>query len=540
MRRPLRVFSLAVLGVMVFAGTASAQRLELRWQKDFPKSVSWYVRTSAGVLLVKSGKSLMAVDGRDGRELWSLEDLRMSSTSLGDMTGVLDRGMNVLEVPGMGVLLLNAAKVPGNAERRLIALNLMTGEKLWDAPPVDIMMTAIPLYERGQIVIVSRRVQKKIYATEVAGAAMAGEFGPLVMSMLPFLYRFELERLDLATGKVQWNEEYLRTFSPGATSVSAFGDHLYIYFGDRFLGCVDLANGKVLWEDGAKPLRAGGVPLPLEMANGRLIYTSKDVQAVDPDTGKTVWTIEKLGKVTGIFAHDGLAVALGEKRMAAVDTASGVERWRVKTHGHTTNLLWEKGTDTLLYMDWKGLHRVERTTGKSLLDAPLQIDTPPHYLRMASPESVVAIGYRETDCFDTKTGKKRFAEDQLNAVFPGDASLDAWPLPEEGQGEIRMVSVPADAGEWESIQRRTLLPAAELEQLKESAAEPEGYWDVYQTEPEAGLPPGGLPKIWWVDGQTNRQMVIRPAGQKHDVSRPLGNVFAVNGKTLWTAKIEAN
>jgi len=125
----------------------------------------------------------------------------------------------------------------------------------------------------------------------------------------------------------------------------------------------------------------------MQMANGRLIYGSKDVQAIDPETEKSSLDHRGPWRSYGDFVHDGLAVAIGEKRMAAVDTTTGAERWSRKTHGHTTNLLWEKGTDTLLYMDWRGLHRAERTTGKSLLDAKLQTDTPPHYLRMAGPKA---------------------------------------------------------------------------------------------------------------------------------------------------------
>jgi hypothetical protein len=71
--------------------------------------------------------------------------------------------------------------------------------------------------------------------------------------------------------------------------------------------------------------------------------------------------------------------------------------------------------------------------------------------------------------------------------------------------------------------------------MAESATQQDGLLDVYQTETEKGER-----RIWWVDGQTNRQMVIRPAAKQHDVSRQLGNVFAVNGKTLWAAKIEMN
>ncbi len=537
MHRLGRIPFLVMLCVLVFFGpSANSQNLKLNWTKEFAKSVSWYVRTSPGVLLVKSGKSLTALDGKDGRQLWELADVRLGNTSVADMPGAMDRGMNVLEVPGMGVLLLNGARLPSDSERRLIALNLMTGERLWDAPPVDEMMTAIPLYESGQIVVVSRRPQKKILVAEAAGAAMTGEFvGPVLLSMLPFPYRFELARMDLASGKIIWNEEYPRTFSPGATSVNVFGDHLFIYFGNRLLGCVDLRNGKLQWEDNVKHLGSGSLPLPLQMANGRLIYEAQDLLAVDPETDKVVWSIEKLGKTTGIFVHDGLAVAIGERRMAAVDTATGAERWHKKTHGHTTNLLWEKATDTLLYMDWKGLHRVERTTGKSLLDAKLQTDAAPHHLRMAGPKAVVAIGYNETDGYDTENGKLLFTEAKLSGVYRAEAILDCWPLPEDGQNLMQMVPLPSRDEEWENVRRRTLLPGTTLLALQESASQADGSLDVYQTEPEKGTP-----KIWWVDGKTNKQMVIRPAAQKHDVSRAMGNVFAVNGKMLWAARIEAN
>lgn len=536
MYRPGRIPFLVMLCALSFLGpSASSQTLKLNWTKEFSKSVSWYVRTSPGILLVKSGKSFTALDGKDGRQLWELGDVRLGNTSLADMPGALDRGMNVLEVPGMGVLLLNGARLPSDSERRLIALNLMTGERLWDAPPVDEMMTAIPLYESGQIVVVSRRPQKKILVVEAAGAAMAAEFAPAVLSVLPFPYRFELERLDLSNGKIVWNEEYPRTFSPGATSVNVYGDLLFIYFGNRLLGCVDLRNGKLRWEDNAKHLGSGSLPLPLQMANGRLIYEAQELQAVDPETDKVAWSIEKLGKTTGIFVRDGLAVAIGEKRIVAVDTATGAERWHKKTHGHTTNLLWEKGTDTLLYMDWNGLHRVERTTGKSLLDAKLQTDTAPHHLMIAGPKAVVAIGYNETDGYDTENGKLLFTEAKLSGMYRAEAILDSWPLPEDGQNLVQMVPLPSRDEEWENVRRRTLLPGTTLQALLESTAQADGSLNVYQTEPEKGER-----KIWWVDGQTNKQMVIRPAAQKHDVCRATGNVFAVNGKMLWAARIEAN
>lgn len=515
---------------------ATAQTLELRWKHDFSKNVSWYVRTSPGILIVKSGKSLTALDGRDGRRLWELADVQTSAVAFADVPAASERGLNLMEVPRMGVLLLNAVRMPSDAARRLVALNLMTGARLWDAPPVDEMMTAIPLYDSGELLVVSRRMQKKALATQAATSALGGEFGFMVFAALPHPYRFELERLDLATGKVEWSMEYPHTVAPGTALVRVLGANIFLYYGNRALGCLDANRGKLLWEDGTKHLGARSFPLPLQMSDGRLIYKSKDVEAVDPETGKAAWKIEKLGKVTGIVVHDGLAVAIGETRIAAVDTASGVERWRKKTHGHTTNLLWEKSTDSLLYMDWKGLHRLERVTGKSLLDAPLQTDTAPDYLRLVGPECVVAIGYQETDCFHTKTGKKLFTQAKLSAFFRGEAFLDDWPLPEEGQEAVRMVPAPSEEAEWEKIRKRTLLTSEWLENMQESLAEPDGFRDAFQTESEDGKDR----TTWWVDPETNRQMLIRPAAGQHDVSRPFELVYAVHEKMLWAAKIKMN
>jgi hypothetical protein len=230
-----------------------------------------------------------------------------------------------------------------------------------------------------------------------------------------------------------------------------------------------------------------------------------------------------------------LAVAIGEKAIVAVHSETGAERWRKKTHGNTTNLIWDKESDDVVYADWKGLHKVERSSGKSLLDAPLGLDNPPYRLRMASHECVLTIGYHETNCFSLKTGKKIFTEGKLNGVYRSAASLDEWPMPEFGQPLQRMVPAPSEETDWESIRQATLLSADWIKRLEEGSFAQEGVLDTYRTESEKGTP-----KIWWVDGQTNRQIVIRPAALQHDVSRLSGNVFAVDGKMLWAAKIHVD
>jgi len=321
MNRSVKTHLLAVSCLLLFVAIpVNSQKLKLTWSKQFAQPVLWYVRTSPGILLVQVGKSLIAVDEADGRQLWMFPVVEPSGKSLGGLDAAADRGRNIVEVPGMGVLLLNRVKLPGDSDGRLIAVNLMTGKRLWDAPQVDDLMTAVPLYESGQAILVLRRLEKKAFVKEMIIT------GSVRLPMLLYPYRFEFERLDLVTGKPQWNAEYERTFMPGTATVKALGDHLFVYYGNQVLGCVDLTNGKVLWADGSKLFGTGSLALPLEMANGKLIYGSKNVQAIDPITQKADWGIYDLGKITGIFLHDGLAVALGEKSIAAVDTTSGTER----------------------------------------------------------------------------------------------------------------------------------------------------------------------------------------------------------------------
>jgi len=60
----------------------------------------------------------------------------------------------------------------------------------------------------------------------------------------------------------------------------------------------------------------------------------------------------------------------------------------------------------------------------------------------------------------------------------------------------------------------------------------EGVQDAYETEAKPGVH-----KVWWVDPQSNRQVQFNISGTHHDVSRPLGMVFAVEEKQLWGASI---
>lgn len=517
-------------------------KLKLKWSQEFAKSIDWYVRTSAGIIVAKAGKEIAGIDEVEGAQLWSLPEAHQTIKWYGSMNEYAQRARDVLEVPGTGILLLNHVKFPGDGESRLVAINLLNGKRLWDQPEIDELMTAVPLYASGEAVLVTRRSDTKRLAVQMiaaAGAAAAegvatGGFGYFSG---PYPYHFELMRIDLATGRAKWDEEYHRVFTPGTARISTSKNELFLYFSNHLMSSFNLENGKLIWEDGEKSSGNVRLPIPVKMANGSLVYSSEYVRGVDPATQKEKWSIEEIGKVTGIVIRDDLVIALGEKKMAAVDLENGKERWRIKTHGQTTNLLWSKESDSLIYSDGKGLHAVEAATGRTILDTPLRVESWPRLVRLTGPETVVTIAARELGAYNFKSGKKLFAEGQLTAFFRSSTTVDNWPMPDDGEEFEEMTRMPSDKEEWEGLRKSSVLDAQALKLLEESATSGE-FLDAFETVTEQTDINGKTTigsKIWWIDPQTNQQMEITPAALHHDVDRRAHLVFATKDKQIWAA-----
>lgn len=518
---------------------ADAQSLKLCWTKLFANPVTWYVRTSAGVIVAGTGKGLVAIDEVEGNQLWMLPVMHRTGKWQGTANAAALRGQDIVEVPGMGVLLLNHAKLQGDTDGRLIALNLMTGKRLWDQHEVDELMTAVPLYDTGDAVLVSRRRQKKIYVAEEAALAVSGLPGAAYYPVF-YPFRFELTRIDLSSGKAKWNTEYERTFTSGSSSVHRFGGQLFIYFGNRVMTAINLEDGKFLWEDGKKHFGNAAMPLPVAKVNGRLIYSTDLFHAVDPATQHEEWRMEELGKVTGIVHRDAFVVALGDRNIAEADAATGKELWRNQTHGHTSNLLWDRTSDALIYLDGKGLHRIDAATGKTLMDTRVDVESWPSHIHLASPDVVVTFAVKELCAYDVRAGKKLFSEGRLKAFFSPDSALNNWPMPEDGERIDEINRIPAEDGEWAGLKRTTLLPPEVVRSLEARAQSKAGFLEAFVTEVEGFKPDGTVAvarKVWWIDPKTNRQVEISPSGEHHDVDRRAGMVFAVNGIQFWGARI---
>jgi outer membrane protein assembly factor BamB len=511
----LAVFSAAISLVC----GVHAQTLQRVWVRNFDKPVSGYVRTPTGILLIRSGNSLSAVDDLDGRQLWSIPDVKLGSAP----DDAFARGYDALEVPFLGIVVLNDAQLPGDSGRHLIGLNLMTGRRLWEQLRVRTLTAVIPVYGSHEIVVATNRLQKRMAAAQVA---LAGSGVRL------HIFRLQLECLDAVSGHIKWTFEYPRAFSFGVTTFTVIGTRLFINHSGKFFGILDTDTGESRWTEAAKKSSTSDIPVIADDGGSRFIYASSSVQAIDSAGGKALWDAGGLGKITGLALNGRAVVAIGTKNIAAVNLQTGTERWRQRTRGDTTNVIWDRASDAVVYGDEHGLHTLDGETGKQLLNIRLRFDNRPRQIRQAGPSVVVLISDDQVCAYNFKTGAMVVSAGKLIGLSLPVPTPDYWPNTGAGEDAFQPVA-PSWQAEWQDIQRANLLSPTYLGRLQKCVGADLSFMEAYETESAEGVR-----QVWWIDPQSNTEVNMGVADDL-DVSRPLGIVSAVSDKQIWGAKIVA-
>jgi outer membrane protein assembly factor BamB len=112
--------------------------------------------------------------------------------------------------------------------------------------------------------------------------------------------------------------------------------------GDMY--CLDLKTGKVLWQKKfSEDFQAGkppnwGYSVPPIIADGQVVILPRDLVALDPNTGKVMWT----GKATGPNYSCPIAGEFGGVRQVIAYDANGIGGWETKTGKR----LWTLAVDT--------------------------------------------------------------------------------------------------------------------------------------------------------------------------------------------------
>ncbi len=145
--------------------------------------------------------------------------------------------------------------------------------------------------------------------------------------------------IDFDTGKTVWKaslpgESVGRT----ASSTPCVADGKVFAVGSRRVWCVNLADGKVLWQTPfAKKKGTGSSPL---FFDGTLVVNADSLTALDAATGKELWKQEKVGTGNASpvpWESGGKKIVICNGRdLSAVDLKSGALLWTAEAGGDST------------------------------------------------------------------------------------------------------------------------------------------------------------------------------------------------------------
>jgi outer membrane protein assembly factor BamB len=347
------LLALATICAAAFPVFAQAPDFATVWEKHFTEPIVWSSRTSGGILIVRTAKTLTAVD-RDGKQLWTIPDIDIGKGPEADVVaGYIQQ--HVYEVPGIPILLLDRAKLSNDDSEHLLGVNLATGTVAWQLPALNDPLQVFPLYKSNRVLLVANKAR--------------------------VLNQPLLILLDPLTGHEDWSTEATHFLFPGLVQLSEWNGQDYLYTDFQLvpsaLARIDLSNGKGLWEFREKnyqqPPRDGtllvSLPAPV-FAGGLVVYAAKNLFGLDPATGKTIWTAGNLGKIKGMQVIDGLVVGAGDKGAFAVDGSSGAVKWKLPIDGRATDSFYSKEKNALVYCDNSDLVMVDASTGAIIRRTP--------------------------------------------------------------------------------------------------------------------------------------------------------------------------
>ena len=317
----------SIILLLLVSGAAWAQEA---WQARLDSRVHFYQTTDFGILIAGTERSLYAVDGQTGRQLWRIGTGRINETA-------------VTPVPDTDVILVSRDL---GSKSRLEAIDIISGGRIWQSEKVKgdvLQLAADPTSDLLAVVLVKNPRGK------------AGD---------EFKKKPIVHVLQLSTGEELWKREL---DSDIEMMPAQFGADLNetSYTLDNYRAPLLLDGRLFLFYEGATSFdaRAGNEKEreKFRINEGGLALTEADpvfddsriyisgrgrIRAVNRRTGNVEWKADDLGtaaemallgktlyvRTGGQFTRlkDGEAVSKGPYGVAAVDTGSGKVLWRYK------------------------------------------------------------------------------------------------------------------------------------------------------------------------------------------------------------------
>jgi outer membrane protein assembly factor BamB len=334
------------------------------WTAKLDKDVRFYQPTELGVLVVGTEKSLYALDGSTGAELWRRKDVSIDET-------------DIAPVPGTDLLLISLEK---GDKARIEAVDLVTGNSIWRSDKLKGAVMQIAVDPQANLLAV-------VLAKDAKNRARDG-----------FKRRPLVHVIDLASGNELWDYEVsevemmpTRWFEDSDKEVDYTLDNYYppafvdgrLYLFYEGVTSFDARSGKARLREKYRVNEDGLALTEAEPIFGdRFIYVSGHgrLRAISRESGDTEWEAKDLGltpemvligdvlyvRTGGQFTRlkDGDTVERGSYGLSAIDARSGKVLWRYKGADKGITNLLVPGPNVLAVADRDDLIFVDAQTGK--------------------------------------------------------------------------------------------------------------------------------------------------------------------------------
>jgi outer membrane protein assembly factor BamB len=334
------------------------------WTAKLDKDVRFYQPTELGVLVVGTEKSLYALDGSTGAELWRRKDVSIDET-------------DIAPVPGTDLLLISLEK---GDKARIEAVDLVTGNSIWRSDKLKGAVMQIAVDPQTNLLAV-------VLAKDAKNRARDG-----------FKRRPLVHVIDLASGNELWDYEVsevemmpTRWFEDSDKEVDYTLDNYYppafvdgrLYLFYEGVTSFDARSGKARLREKYRVNEDGLALTEAEpIFDDRVIYVSGHgrLRAISRESGDTEWEAKDLGltpemvligdvlyvRTGGQFTRlkDGDTVERGSYGLSAIDARSGKVLWRYKGADKGITNLLVPGPNVLAVADRDDLIFIDAQTGK--------------------------------------------------------------------------------------------------------------------------------------------------------------------------------
>lgn len=395
----------AVLLLCIFCLFAADSHAQSVWQSNLDSTIRFYQSTDFGIVLAGTERSLYAIDGQTGQQIWRRATGKIEETA-------------VTPIPDTDVILFSRDE---GSKSRLEAVDLLTGSRLWQSEKVmgDVMQLAVDpendliavvmvkdprgkaddnFKKKPTVHVLQLSTGEELWKRDLDNSIemMPTRFGegqgdidytldnyraPLLLDGRLFLFYEGSTSYDARTGKEKEREKFkINEDGLALTEADPVFDNEHIYIsGKGKIRAVDRRTGQQDWE-------ADDLGISAEMA---LVGTVLFVR-----TG---------GQFTQL--KDGELKKKGPYGVSAINTTNGKTLWRYKgADKGLTNFVFAD-SDTIVIADKDDLITIDARTGKRIAKRDHKIDQAQFVLINESGKAVVG-GWSEIAAFDVKDPKR--------------------------------------------------------------------------------------------------------------------------------------